>query len=70
MIFSVRIKADITEFETHLVVAFAGGAVAYRVGALLSGDTDLLFGNDRPCQRGAEQVGTFINGIGPKAGKI
>ena len=46
----------IGELEAHLVVALAGRAVTDGVGADLARDLDLLLGDQRPRDRGAEQV--------------
>ena len=46
----------IGELEAHLVVALAGGAVTDGVGADLARDLDLLLGDQRPRDRGAEQI--------------
>ena len=60
------IEGQIAQFKADLVVAFAGGAVADRVGVLLGGDAHLLAGDERPGKRGAEQVGPFVDGVGPE----
>ncbi len=52
------------EFEAHLVVALAGGAVRDGVGAGLVGDLDQALGDQRPRDRGAEQVFAFVHGVG------
>ena len=52
----VRLERVIGELEAHLVVALAGRAVRHRVGADLLRDLDLLFGDQRPRDRGAEQI--------------
>ena len=54
----------IGQLEAHLVVALAGGAVTDGVGADLARDFDLLLGDQRPRDRGAEQVLAFIDGVG------
>ena len=51
------------QFEAHLIIALAGGPVRHRVGAGLGGDFDQAFGDQRPGDRGAEQVATFIQGV-------
>ena len=64
--FQSRVKPDITEFKADLIVALAGGAMTHRIGSLGPGDSDLLLGDQRPGQRGAEQIGSFVDGIGPE----
>jgi hypothetical protein len=60
----VRLECIIGELEPHLVVALAGGAMGDRIGADLVGDLDLLLGDQRPCDRGAEQVLALVKGVG------
>ena len=52
----VGLERIVGELEAHLVVALAGRAVRDRVGADLLGDLDLLLGDQRPRDRGAEQI--------------
>ena len=52
------------EFETHLVVAFAGAAVREGVGADFSGDFHLALREQRARERCAEQIFMFVNGAG------
>jgi hypothetical protein len=52
------------QLEAHLVVALAGRAVGDGVGAGLAGDLDQALGDQRPRDRGAEQIVPFIAGIG------
>ena len=54
----------IAEFEADLVVALAGGAVRYRVGARFARDFDLALGDQRPCDRRSEQVLAFVDRVG------
>ena len=61
-----RLQCVVAELEAHLVVALAGGAVRHRVGADFPGDLDLFLGDQRPGDRGAEQVDALVEGIGPK----
>ena len=58
------IERVVAEFEAHLIVAFAGGAVTHRVGARLARNFDLALGDQRPCDRGAEQVFALVNRVG------
>jgi len=53
-----------TEFEAHLIVALAGGAVADGVGAGFVDDVDQALGDQRPRDRGAEQVFALVHGVG------
>ena len=52
------------EFEAHLVIALAGGAMGDGIGAGLRGDLDQALGDQRPGDGGAEQIDAFIEGIG------
>ena len=51
------------ELEAHLVVALAGGAVGDRVGAGLVRDLDQALGDQRPGDRGAEQVDALVERV-------
>ncbi len=51
------------EFEAHLVVALAGGAVGDEGGALGAGDLDLSACDDRARQGRAEEVAPFVDGV-------
>ena len=62
--FDIRHQRIGAEFETHLVVALAGGTVRDCVGAGLACDLDQVLGDQRASDRGAEQVFTLVNGIG------
>ena len=62
----VGLQGVIGELEADLVVALAGGAVGDGVGADLLGDLDLLLGDQRPGDRGAEQVLALVLGVGPE----
>ena len=52
------------ELEAHLVVALAGGAMGDGIGAGLGGDLDQALGDQRPGDRGAEQIDALVEGIG------
>ena len=65
----VGLERIIGEFETHLVVALAGRAMGDRVGADLLGDLDLLLGDQRPRDGGAQQIDALIQRIGAEHGK-
>ena len=52
------------ELEAHLVIALAGGAMGHGIGAGLAGDLDQALGDQRPGDRGAEQVDALIDRIG------
>ena len=64
--FHVGLERVIAELETHLIVALAGRAVRHGIGADFLGDLDLLLGDQRPRNRGAEQILAFIERIGAK----
>jgi hypothetical protein len=49
------------ELEAHLVVALAGRAVRDRVAAGLACDLGLVLGDQRPRERGAEQVAALVD---------
>ena len=57
-------KRVIAELEADLVVALAGGAVGHRVGADLLGDLDLLLGDQRAGDGGAEQIQALVLRVG------
>ena len=59
----VRLERIGGQFEADLVVAFAGRAVADRVGAFGAGDLDQALADERARDRGAEQVIAFVNRI-------
>ena len=52
------------ELEAHLIVALAGRAVGDGVGAHLLGDLDQALGDQRPRDRGAEQILALVEGVG------
>ncbi|MNQ88364.1 hypothetical protein D3C85_1036220 [compost metagenome] len=52
------------QFETHLVVALAGGAMGDGVGAGLVGDLDQALGDQRTGDGGTQQVLAFVDGVG------
>ncbi len=56
------------EFETNLIVAFAGAAVGKAVGAELQRDFRLALAEDGPGHGGAEQVGVLVDGAGAQRG--
>ena len=60
----VRRERVIAQLEAHLVVALAGRAVRHRIGAGLARDLDLALGDQRPRDRGAEQVLPFVERVG------
>ncbi len=64
--FDVGGQRVIRELEAHLVVALAGRAVGDGVGAGLARDLDLPLGDQRPRDRGAEQIGALIERVGAK----
>ena len=64
--FHVRLERIIAELETHLIVALAGRAMRHGIGADNLCDLDLLLGDQRPRDRGAEQILALIERIGAK----
>ena len=56
----VGLQRIIAELEADLVVALARRAVTDGVGADLPRDLDLALGDQRPSDRGAEQIIAFI----------
>ena len=60
----VGLQCIIGELEAHLVVAFARCAMGHRIGPGLLGDFDLLLGDQRPRDGGAQQIDAFIKRIG------
>src|SRR5690606_14827129 len=50
--------------ETELVLARAGGAVGHRIRPGFARDLDQPLGDQRPRDRGAEQIVAFIAGVG------
>ncbi len=60
----VGLQRVIGELEAHLVVALAGGAVRDGVGAHPARDLDLLLGDQRPGDGGAEQVEPLVLRVG------
>ncbi len=61
-----RVQRIIGQLEADLVVALAGRAVRHRVGADLLGDLDLLLGDQRAGDRGAEQVDALVERVRPE----
>ena len=62
--FDVGLQRIIAKLETDLVVALAGRAVTDRVGADRPRDLDLALGDQRPGDRGAEQILALVNRVG------
>ena len=58
-----------TQLETHLVVALAGGAVGNGISTGFFGNFHQTLGNQRTGNGGAQQILTFINGIGAEHGE-
>ncbi len=59
-----RIERVIGELKPHLVVALSRRAMRHGVGADALGDLDLLLADQRPRDRGAEQVLALVQGVG------
>ncbi|OIQ66955.1 hypothetical protein GALL_514710 [mine drainage metagenome] len=62
-------QGRIGQFVADLIVSLARRAVADGLGAQPPGDLDLPFGDQRPGDRGAEQVLTLIDGVGAEHGE-
>ena len=62
----IRVERIGRQFKPYLVVALASGAMGDRVGAGFGRDFDKAFGNQRPRDRRAQEVKTFIDGICPE----
>jgi hypothetical protein len=60
----VRAQRVGAEFEADLVVALAGRPVRHRLGAGQVGDLDHPLGDQRPGDRGAEQILALVHGVG------
>ncbi len=54
----------VRQFETHLVIAFAGAAVREAVGAEFQCNLGLAFGDDGPRHGSSQQISVFVNGAG------
>ncbi len=59
----------IPELEAHLIVALARRAMGHSVGANLSRDFNLLFGDQGPRNRRPQKIKTFILRVGPEHGE-
>ncbi len=57
------------QFEAHLVIALAGGAVGNGVGAGFIGDLDQALGDQRARDGGAQQVLALVDRIGAEHGE-
>ncbi len=62
----VRLERIVGELEAHLIVALAGRAMRHRIRADLLGDLDLLLGDQRARDRGAEQILAFVERVRPE----
>ena len=62
--FHVGLERVIGKLEAHLVVALAGGAVGDGIGADFLRDLDLLLGDERPRDGGAEQILALVKRVG------
>ena len=59
----LRVQRIVGQLEAHLVVALARGAVRDERGLLPGGHGDLVLGDQRPRERGAEQVAPLVDGV-------
>ena len=64
-----RIERDEGQFKSDLVVALSGGAVRYGIRAFEMSDLNLALGNERPGQRRAQQIRSFVNRVGAQRRK-
>jgi len=62
--FELGIERHGGEFEAHLIVALAGGAVGHGLGAFGPGHLDQALGDQRPGDGSAEQIATLVDGTG------
>src|SRR5262249_18104949 len=62
----VRLERVIGELKAHLIVALAGRTMRDRVSTDLLGDLDLLLGDQRAGDRGAEQILALVERVGPE----
>ena len=62
----VGIEGEISQLETHLVVAFARRAVADGIRTREACDLDLAFGDQRTGDGGAQEILALVDGIGPE----
>ena len=58
------VQGHVGEFEAHLVVSLARGAVGHRVRALLVGDVHLMLGDEGPGDGRAQQVLALVGCAG------
>ena len=65
----VGVERIISELEAHLVIALARGAMGHGVGAGRLGDLDLPLGDQRPGDRGAEQIDALVERVRPEHGE-
>ena len=61
-----RVKCRDTQLEPDLIVALAGRAMGHGIGAGFLRDADQMFGNQRPGDRGAQEIKPLIKRIGPE----
>ncbi len=62
----VGLEGVVAELEPDLIVPLAGGAVADGIRADALGDLDLLLGDERPGDGGAEQVDALVDRVRPE----
>ena len=60
----IRRKRGGGQFEPHLVVALAGGAVGDGVSLFLFGDGNHALGDERPGDAGAQKILALVNRAG------
>src|SRR5262249_7130794 len=59
----IWLQRIIRKLESDLIISLAGGSVSYGLSSFLSSDLDLRLRDQRPRQRGAHEVDTFIDGV-------
>ena len=62
----VGVERIVGELEAHLVVALARRAMGDGIGAGRLGDLDQALGDQRPGDRGAEQIDALVERVGPE----
>ena len=63
------IVRQVPQFESDLIIAFAGGSMTDRIGFFKVSDFDLTLCNQRPGQRRTQQILSLVYGIGAKSCK-
>mmetsp|Transcript_6115 Transcript_6115/g.10567 ORF Transcript_6115/g.10567 Transcript_6115/m.10567 type:complete len:280 (-) Transcript_6115:39-878(-) len=61
--FDIWLKRVVCELKANLIVSFASGSVSNIPAVLFVANFDLLLGDARSGNRGAEEIPTFVNGV-------